>query len=104
MPPGGSPSALPAPTLIGFSIAHTAVGVVSAMVIGSMMADVAEDVELKTGRRSEGLLFSANAFIAKATSGVGLFASGAVLSCIVRLPRPRPAAPCGPGRARQTGR
>ena len=64
---------------MAFSIAHTAVGVVSAMVIGSMMADVAEDVELKTGRRSEGLLFSANAFIAKATSGVGLFVSGALL-------------------------
>jgi GPH family glycoside/pentoside/hexuronide:cation symporter len=67
------------PTYMAFSIAHTAIGVVSAMVIGSMMADVAEDVELKTGRRSEGLLFSANAFIAKATSGVGLFVSGALL-------------------------
>jgi GPH family glycoside/pentoside/hexuronide:cation symporter len=82
-PPNGSPWLLP--TLMGFSIAHTAVGVVSAMMIGSMMADVAEDVELKTGRRSEGLLFSANAFIAKATSGVGLFASGAVLA-IVNFP------------------
>jgi Na+/melibiose symporter-like transporter len=82
-PANGSPWLLP--TLMAFSIAHTAVGVVSAMIIGSMMADVAEDVELKTGRRSEGLLFSANAFIAKATSGVGLFASGAVLA-LVRFP------------------
>ena len=82
-PPNGSPWMLP--TYMAFSIAHTAVGVISAMVIGSMMADVAETVELKTGRRSEGLLFSANAFIAKATSGVGLFASGAVLA-IVKFP------------------
>lgn len=79
-PPNGSPWLLP--TYMAFSIAHTAVGVVSAMVIGSMMADVAEDVELRTGRRSEGLLFSANAFIAKATSGVGLFTSGAVLALV----------------------
>lgn len=73
------------PTYMAFSIAHTAVGVVSAMSVGAMMADVAEDVELKTGRRSEGLLFSANAFVAKATSGVGLFASGAMLA-LVRFP------------------
>jgi Na+/melibiose symporter-like transporter len=79
-PENGSPWLLP--TLMAFSIAHSAVGVVSAMVIGSMMADVAEDVELRTGRRSEGLLFSANAFIAKATSGVGMFASGAVLAFV----------------------
>jgi Na+/melibiose symporter-like transporter len=76
-PPNGSPWLIP--TYMAFSIAHTAVGVVSAMVIGSMMADVADDAELKTGRRSEGLLFSANAFIAKATSGLGLFVSGALL-------------------------
>jgi Na+/melibiose symporter-like transporter len=82
-PENGTPFLLP--TLMGFSIAHSAVGVVSAMVIGSMMADVAEDVELRTGRRAEGLLFSANAFIAKATSGVGMFASGAVLA-IVNFP------------------
>ena len=67
------------PVYMAFSIAHTAIGVVSAMSIGSMMADVSEDAELRTGRRSEGLLFSANAFIAKATSGVGLFVSGALL-------------------------
>jgi Na+/melibiose symporter-like transporter len=82
-PPNGSFWLLP--TYMAFSIAHTAVGVVSAMLVGSLMADVAEDVELKTGRRSEGLLFSANAFIAKATSGVGLFTSGAVL-VFVRFP------------------
>jgi Na+/melibiose symporter-like transporter len=76
-PPNGSPWLIP--TYMAFSIAHTAVGVVSAMVIGAMMADVVEDAELRTGRRSEGLLLSANAFIAKATSGLGLFVSGALL-------------------------
>lgn len=79
-PENGSPWLLP--TLMAFWISHTAVGVVSAMLIGSMMADVVEEVELKTGRRSEGLLFSANAFIAKATSGVGLFTSGTILMVV----------------------
>jgi len=79
-PENGSPWLLP--TLMAFWISHTAVGVVSAMLIGSMMADVVEEVELKTGRRSEGLLFSANAFVAKATSGVGLFTSGAILMVV----------------------
>jgi glycoside/pentoside/hexuronide:cation symporter, GPH family len=93
-PENGSPWLLP--TLMAFWIAHTAVGVVSAMLVGSMMADVAEAVELKTGRRSEGLLFSANAFVAKATSGVGLFTSGAVLA-IVNFP-----AHAQPGHVSQT--
>ena len=79
-PPNGSPWLVP--TLMGFSICQTAIGVIAAMLVGSMMADVVEAVELKTGRRSEGLLFAANAFIAKSTSGVGLFASGAVLAFV----------------------
>lgn len=79
-PSNESPFLIPA--IMFFSVAQTAAGVVSAMLIGSMMADVAEAVELKTGRRSEGLLFSANAFIAKATSGVGFFASGMLLAFV----------------------
>jgi Na+/melibiose symporter-like transporter len=46
----------------------------------SMIADIAEDNELKTGQRSEGLLFSASSVIAKSVTGVGIFLSGVVLS------------------------
>nr|QQZ50192.1 MFS transporter [Phenylobacterium glaciei] len=45
----------------------------------SMIADVVEDSELKTGRRSEGLFFAASAFVAKAVTGIGIFTSAMLL-------------------------
>src|SRR5206468_2832406 len=45
----------------------------------SMIADVVEDSELKTGRRSEGLFFAGSSLIQKAVTGLGVFASGIVL-------------------------
>jgi Na+/melibiose symporter-like transporter len=39
-----------------------------------------EDSELKTGRRSEGLFFAGSSFMQKAASGLGVFASGMLLS------------------------
>jgi Na+/melibiose symporter-like transporter len=47
-----------------------------------MIADVVEDAELKTGRRQEGLFFAAIAFAAKATTGLGIFASGLIVGAI----------------------
>ncbi|MBI1406221.1 MAG: hypothetical protein GC145_08865 [Caulobacter sp.] len=57
---------------------------VTAFIIGSilgasMIADVVEDSELKTGRRSEGLFFSAASLIQKAVSGLGIFMSSILL-------------------------
>ena len=48
----------------------------------SMIADLAEDIEVRSGRRSEGLLFSASSVIAKSVTGVGIFLSGALLSFV----------------------
>jgi len=48
----------------------------------SMMADVVEDAAVKTGRRSEGLLFSADNFFKKAVSGVGVFTAGLILTIV----------------------
>jgi Na+/melibiose symporter-like transporter len=48
----------------------------------SMIADIAEDIEVKTGNRSEGLLFSAASVINKAVTGIGIFASGVILSLV----------------------
>jgi Na+/melibiose symporter-like transporter len=47
-----------------------------------MIADVVEDGELRTGRRAEGLFFSASIMVAKAVSGIGLFAASAILGFI----------------------
>jgi GPH family glycoside/pentoside/hexuronide:cation symporter len=49
-------------------------------ILGSaMMADLVEQAELKTGRRAEGVFFSAASFIRKLVSGVGIIGAGQVL-------------------------
>jgi Na+/melibiose symporter-like transporter len=61
------------------SIFSVALGIAATTLIGAMVADVVEDGELKTGRRSEGLFFSASSLTAKAVSGVGIFAASMIL-------------------------
>ena len=46
----------------------------------SMLADLVEQAELKTGRRSEGLFFAASTFVRKAVQGLGVITAGFVLS------------------------
>ena len=54
---------------------------VSGFILGaSMMADVVEDSEVRTGRRSEGVFFAGSFFVQKCTSGIGIFAAGLILS------------------------
>ena len=48
----------------------------------SMIADVADHIELKTGQRMEGLMLSALVMVNKATAGVGVFIGGLILSSI----------------------
>lgn len=54
--------------------------IISSILSTSMMADVVEDSQVKTGRRSEGLFFSATAFVFKCVSGVGVGVTGMILS------------------------
>jgi GPH family glycoside/pentoside/hexuronide:cation symporter len=49
---------------------------------GSMLADVADEYELQTGRRQEGVFFGAQLITYKATSGLGKFVSGIALTII----------------------
>jgi GPH family glycoside/pentoside/hexuronide:cation symporter len=54
---------------------------VSGFILGaSMMADIVEESEMRTGRRSEGVFFAGSFFVQKCTSGVGIFLAGAILS------------------------
>jgi Na+/melibiose symporter-like transporter len=48
----------------------------------SMVADIVEDAEVKTGRRSEGLLLSADNLFKKIVSGVGVLIAGIMLKVI----------------------
>jgi Na+/melibiose symporter-like transporter len=65
--------------LFAFGAVGGALAIGSSIMIVSMIADVVEDSEITTGRRSEGLFFAGSSFIGKAASGLGLFASGLVL-------------------------
>ena len=55
------------------------------VIVSSMVADVVEDTAVKTGARSEGLLFAANGLLPKFTAGIGAVMSGVLLS-IVHFP------------------
>ncbi|WP_337186646.1 MFS transporter [Phenylobacterium sp.] len=46
----------------------------------SMLADLVEAAELKTGRRSEGVFFAASTFIRKTVQGLGVITAGFVLT------------------------
>ncbi len=83
-PENGSP--LLVPILFCLTAVSSPLSVAGLILMGSMMADVVEDSELETGRRSEGLLFSAISFIQKAVSGAGVFFSGLLLA-LVRFPQ-----------------
>ncbi len=48
----------------------------------SMLSDVVEDSELKTGRRSEGVFFAGAAFLQKTMTGLGTFCSGLLLTMV----------------------
>ena len=65
--------------LLAFGAISGAMTIGASIPVTAMIADVVEDSELKTGRRSEGLFFAGNSFLAKAVTGLGLFASGVLL-------------------------
>lgn len=79
-PPPESPAYLG--ILIGcsvFAVFGATAGVVNA---GSMIADVTDEHELRTGLRQEGIFFAALAFAIKATVGVGQFVAGVGIDAI----------------------
>ena len=77
-PGGGDPAELP--LLFAMLVGNTACGVTVAILAASMMADVVEESETKTGLRSEGVFFAGFFFVQKCTSGIGIFVAGLILS------------------------
>lgn len=80
LPPPGS-SALVA-VLLPLSVVATAFSVSSFILGASMMADVVEDSEARTGRRSEGVYFAGSFFVQKCTSGLGIMVVGQLLDLV----------------------
>lgn len=70
------------PTLFVHGAIFGTLGIGSTILASSMIADCVEDSELRTGRRSEGLFFSASSLMQKAISGVGVMISGVILAII----------------------
>jgi len=70
------------PTVLVFNLATVTLLVTSGILTASMVADLAEDSEVATGRRSEGVFVAANMFVQKAVSGVGIFASSLLLGAV----------------------
>lgn len=83
-PPNGDPLTLP----LFFACVTLATGcaVGPMMLTGSMLADVVEDSELKTGQREEGLFYAGNLFMQKCVTGIGTFAAGTLITA-VGMPR-----------------
>ena len=63
-----------------FTLIDVALIITAQILISSMIADIVEQSEIKTGRRSEGLFFSAVSFSRKCTLGLGGIVVATILS------------------------
>lgn len=70
------------PIIVTINTIDLALVIALQSVLYSMIADLVEQSELKTGRRSEGVFFAAVTFTRKATQGLGAFAAGLILSVV----------------------
>jgi GPH family glycoside/pentoside/hexuronide:cation symporter len=78
MPPNGSPWVM---VILGVdAVVVAALAIAGFIIILSMIADVAEDNAVKTGQRSEGLLYATNGLLSKFTNGIGAFLAGAIVA------------------------
>src|SRR5581483_4019266 len=80
LPPNGSP-VIPVVLTIDLFVA-AALAISGFVIVGSMIADVVEDSAVKTGVRSEGLLFAANGLLPKVTTGFGVLAGNLLLEIV----------------------
>ena len=67
------------PLLFAYNASVTTLLIVVPILLASMLADVVEEIEVRTGQRNEGMLFALNTFVAKCASGLGVFGSTAIL-------------------------
>jgi Na+/melibiose symporter-like transporter len=65
-----------------FIFTEVVFGIISAVMLDSMMADVVEESETHTNRRSEGLFFATRAFAGKFVSAAGIIGAGVIVSVV----------------------
>ncbi len=64
------------------TVSEVTFNIVGAVLLDSMMADVVEDSEVSTRRRSEGLFYAARGFAGKAVSAGGIVGAGTIVSMV----------------------
>ena len=79
-PANGTPALLP--VLMVFFVLTITFGVGGTILGSSMISDVVEDSQMRTGQRQEGVFFAGSFFMQKCVTGVGLLLSGAILSAV----------------------
>ncbi|MEM8497962.1 MAG: MFS transporter [Pseudomonadota bacterium] len=76
--------------LLPLLVANTAIlafsTAIASVAILAMLGDITDELELSTGRRQEGLVYSARAFFAKAANSFGHFVAGVGLDVFVHMP------------------
>jgi len=80
MPENGSPMLLP--ILLVITTLDVTAGVILLISVMSTLADVADEHELNTYRRQEGIFYASRSFFSKAISGVGHLFAGIALDVI----------------------
>ena len=80
MPPNGSTELLL--TLVVYNVIEIGLIIIVSTLIGAMMADVVEQSELQTGRRSEGTFYAARSFVQKSLSGLGIVMATLLLGAV----------------------
>jgi Na+/melibiose symporter-like transporter len=78
MPENGDPILFP--LYLGIIVVDVALIIVYQTLGSSMIADLVEDAEVRTNKRSEGVFFASVTFIRKTTQGIGVVAAGLLLA------------------------
>jgi GPH family glycoside/pentoside/hexuronide:cation symporter len=84
LPPNHTPAILA--ILIADTMATSALGIMGFVIVTSMIGDVTEDVQVRTGRRSEGLLFATDNLLRKVSGSFSVAIPGFLIA-YVGLPR-----------------
>ena len=82
LPPNGEKFGALWWVMLTHSFTLASVGVLAWILVGSMTADIVEDSQRQTGKRSEGLFFAGPHLAQKAVSGIGLMIKGVMLTAV----------------------
>ncbi|MEL0007519.1 MAG: MFS transporter [Luminiphilus sp.] len=80
MPENGDPALFPLLAVV--NTLDLAFVIAMQAILFSMLADLVEHSEVRTGRRNEGVFYSALTFIRKTNQGIGTFIAGLMLSAV----------------------